>query len=87
MVDLGGYVIVLVEKDGKIKLFGKFNLLTRKSYVRTKRVLKWANRLKPLGFPQKLLGFWLKVMASISDVTNHEATKFDLFLSQNLEII
>lgn len=23
MVDLGGYVIVLVEKDGKIKLFGK----------------------------------------------------------------
>ena len=24
MVDLGGYVIVLVEKDGKIKLFGKF---------------------------------------------------------------
>ena len=27
MVDLGGYVIVLVEKDGKIKLFGRLKLL------------------------------------------------------------
>lgn len=24
MVDIGGYVIVLVERDDKIKLFGKF---------------------------------------------------------------
>jgi hypothetical protein len=41
MVDLGGYVIVLVEQNGKIKLYGKCNLFKFKNKTKLQYINVW----------------------------------------------
>jgi hypothetical protein len=41
MVDLGGYVIVLVEQNGKIKLYGKCNLFKFKNKTKLHYINVW----------------------------------------------